>query len=137
MAMHKRRRWLWFLVAGYIAIIIGLSSIPGSSVPQIGVSHFDKVIHCVEYAALGFLFCAATGAKRYAAILVGVLAGCLGFFDEAYQSFTPGRDSSPLDACADVLGGGIGGAVWLLFRARWLTGRNDLHSTDNGSATKL
>ena len=130
-------KWLWAAVILYIGLIITLSSLPGSVVPKLGITYSDKVVHCIEYSALGFLFCAALGAKRYFAILVGVLAGCLGFLDEAYQQFTPGRDSSPLDAIADVVGGGLGGCFWLVCRHFWLKSRTRIHSGVDGVDTNI
>ena len=47
-------------------------------------------------------------------LVVGVLALVYGCTDEYHQSFVEGRDSSVLDLVADLTGGLIGGAVYVV-----------------------
>ncbi|MBR6125289.1 VanZ family protein, partial [Candidatus Saccharibacteria bacterium] len=47
-------------------------------------------------------------------LIVGGLALAYGCTDEYHQSFVEGRDCSALDLVADLTGGLIGGAVYVL-----------------------
>lgn len=81
----------------------------------------DKLLHFLEYAALGF----ATGLNldlfrrsRAAALAFGVIWAGL---DEVHQSFVPGRDCSIGDFLADCAGLAAGFALCILMARR--TGR--------------
>jgi VanZ family protein len=93
----------------YVVVIFVLSSIPPDSMPDIDtVWDFDKAVHFVEYAILGFLlFRALLSSGRVSARWSGVLAICcaiaLGGIDELYQSL-PGRNTSVYDWISDSLG---------------------------------
>lgn len=93
----------------YIVVIFALSSIPPDSMPGIdALLGFDKAVHFVEYAILGFLlFRALLSSGRVSARWSGVLALCcavaLGGIDELYQSL-PGRNTSVYDWISDSLG---------------------------------
>lgn len=93
--------------------IIFLSSRPQPPVPS-SIPHLDKVLHFMEYAALGALLFRAfhlSGARtREAVASVLALAALLGLGDEKLQSHVPGRDSSITDWFADVAGATAG--VW-------------------------
>jgi len=80
----------------------------------------DKVEHGIEYAAGGFLAAGAFGALRDRRPLVAavVFCGLWGASDEWHQSFVPGRDCSAADLAADVVGGTLGGAAFLLLSGR-------------------
>lgn len=93
----------------YLVGIFALSSIPPDSMPDIDTpSDFDKVIHFVEYAILGFLlfralFSSGRASARWSAVLALCCAVALGGIDELYQSL-PGRNTSVYDWISDSLG---------------------------------
>ncbi len=99
--MNSRRLHL-FLFSLFIILI---SSIPGDSVPGKLNFGFDKVIHFIEYSFLGFI-CLRTKLKLFKSTYLFTLIFGLtfGIFDELWQSFIPGRDSSIYDVIADFLG---------------------------------
>jgi VanZ family protein len=74
-----------------------------------------KAAHATEYAVLALLFFGAIdlkGRKRYLCAWAGAaLYACT---DEFHQSFVEGRDCSPLDLVADLLGCLTGGSVYAL-----------------------
>ena len=111
----------WVPVAMYAGLILAVSSIPGESMP-IKVWSWDKLIHACEYFVLGAL---AARALRWrltpwvAFAVAAALAGAFGALDEWYQTTTPGRDGSPYDAIADLVGGTLGAlSVTLWWRRR-------------------
>lgn len=115
-------RSAWLPVACWLLVIFGVSSIPNLKVPDVGLPIADKFSHLGEYAVLGALFARArlsgAGMRRAAwgAALLGLVVGS---FDEIYQYRTPGRESSALDATADILGATLGALLWTWIAARW------------------
>jgi VanZ family protein len=112
----------WLPVTVWLLVIFGVSSIPNLQVPDVGVPIADKFSHLGEYAVLGALFARARmhGARVRRAAWGGALLGLVvGTVDELYQRGTPGRQSSALDAAADVLGATLGAVVWTWSMARW------------------
>jgi len=121
----------WFPVILYSAIIFYVSSLSSVPTPLSGFQ-FDKAIHMVEYAVLGFLLARAfnggrrpltNGAVRWAF----VAALLYGLSDEYHQSFVAGRDASWLDLVADGVGGYAGARIYAIFvqmclEARWEKG---------------
>lgn len=92
----------------YALLIFGLSSFSSISTPELGFSFQDKLYHLVEYALFGFLIYRSLenwkrlSQHRYSfSFLVGALWAAT---DELHQYFVPGRDSSPWDLLADLLG---------------------------------
>jgi VanZ family protein len=112
-----------------MALIWALSSL--STLPSIEEIPFkDKGAHFIEYAALGFLYRYALTRqfaewKALKVVLFTIFCALVwGLLDELHQAFVPGRDSSLLDVCADVLGAIIGAALFPLasaLSARFLT----------------
>ena len=104
----------------YALLIIGLSSIPGQSLPDVRWMSHDKLIHLCEYMIFGFLVSAAMISRipdtvpLYFATLI--LAGIFAALDEVYQYVIPGRLPSFRDWVADVLGLLIGGLLYLLWK---------------------
>lgn len=112
-------RWLPAII--YAAFLLGLGSIPHA--PHVGGgTPADKVLHLVAYAPLGVLVARAAlaGGRLGVVALLSAVAATLavGALDEWHQRYIPGRVCDPLDAAADVLGGFIGGVVWVLWRRR-------------------
>lgn len=82
----------------------------------------DKLLHTGGYALLGFLFCRALNrAPRlrdracWLMVLGTLLTGLYGVSDEWHQSFVPARTADVLDVAADLAGGMIGSALFVLF----------------------
>jgi VanZ family protein len=113
----------WLLVALYIVVIFALSAQPGLKLPGDFIFK-DKVAHALEYFGLSLLaFWAARGswpaipAGRRVWFTLAAIA-VLGVSDELFQRTVPGRDSSPFDWMADLVGASIGQIVWLAFGSR-------------------
>lgn len=98
----------WLPVIAYIGMIFSLSSIHGSSVPDLfpGV---DKLQHLLEYSLFGLLAGRAIRftlgpTKRRLAAAIGTMAlgGVVGALDELYQRRVPGRSSDVMDWITDL-----------------------------------
>jgi len=96
-----------------MALIWALSSIGGRDL-SVHLPVSDKVVHCAEYAVLGFLLAHAALSTwpRHSIVRAAALALLItvawGVLDEVHQAFVPGRDADVFDLVADVLGGLIG-----------------------------
>jgi VanZ family protein len=112
----KTKRFvLWAMAIGWMAVIFGLSSLHGSSVP----SRFSTLAHFGVYAVLGALYVFALRApeRRWpAAILAVILASLYGVTDEFHQSFVPGRVPDPVDWLVDTAGALTGVVIVEAFR---------------------
>ncbi|MFH1360975.1 MAG: VanZ family protein [Candidatus Omnitrophota bacterium] len=108
----------WFPVLLYSGIIFYVSGLPNVKTPA-PWPLFDKFLHILEYAVLGFLFAralfhSAPGAYSQHKIILTTLIFCLfyGVSDEVHQLFVIGRDASLFDVLADGLGGLLGGVLF-------------------------
>ncbi|HKY70291.1 MAG TPA: VanZ family protein [Nitrospira sp.] len=108
---------LWLPVAGYMALIFYLSSLPhpDEQLPKILFEKLgDKLLHIIEYAVLGFLFyrafrrAAGSYAVEYAVVLAIAASSMYGATDEMHQAFVPFRTSTWSDWIADTAGAVIG-----------------------------
>jgi hypothetical protein len=54
----SRRAYLWLPPIAYAALIFWLSSL-SDPLPQVSILVWDKALHAIEYAGLGFLVCRA------------------------------------------------------------------------------
>lgn len=125
--MNRLKRWA--PLALWIAVIFGLSSIPGMPgkgfrLPQ----GSDKVVHFLEYAVLAYLLYRGLGYGRVEpgishGVASLVLAAGIALSDEYYQSFIPGRDASFFDLSADLLGIITGNALYYFVKVT--SGRRD------------
>jgi len=115
----------WAPVVAWGLVIFGLSSIPGTEIPDVGFSWADKVAHVCVYGVLGALFhrgwrrslSRPAGAALVAIAALSALA--YGITDEIHQMFVPNRSSELLDLAADLVGGLLGGGTMsLVFGAR-------------------
>ena len=101
-----------------MALIFLGSSLPSHDLPG-GVGDFDKVLHTLEYGALGALVCFAAGRHRPRALVIGALVASLyGASDELHQLFVAGRSCDALDWIADSVGGTLGAMACFFFRQR-------------------
>ena len=94
--------------AAWMAVIFGLSSLPGSAVP---IGRFGSLGHFVLYAALGGLYLLTLRpvlATPHARVVAVVLASLYGLSDEFHQAFVPGRVPDPADWLVDTAGAVVG-----------------------------
>lgn len=106
-----RRRVYFAMLAGWVAILITLTSIPNPSFPM-SFHLLDKFAHFGFYCVAGFL-CALwrreCGRDRAGAIFFAIVfVAFLGAVDEIHQQWIPGRSMEFLDWIADVSGGTAG-----------------------------
>jgi VanZ family protein len=114
----------WFPLVLYSGIIFYASSMSDVKTPLQKIS-FDKLLHVFIYLPFGFLLARSvyqTGLLVSRNGLLGfVLLGALlyGASDEIHQAFVPGRSMEFLDVMADMMGGLLGGCLYLyLLRIR-------------------
>lgn len=104
----------WAPAAAYMALIFTLSSIRIElpSLPTMPMR--DKLIHLVEYGALGFFLAHATlrtwpdRPRARMVALSAFLGSAFGLSDELHQAFVPGRTAEFLDFVADTIGASCG-----------------------------
>ena len=110
----------------FMALIMGISSVPlGGKIPLVW-DFQDKVAHFGEYMILAFLLARAFSAgdptptsRRLVAALVA--AAAFGLLDEIHQLFVPGRTASALDFAADAVGAMAGTLAWSILLHRKAT----------------
>ena len=103
------------MLAGWVAILITLTSIPDPVFDLSIVPYSDKVAHFGFYCVAGFL-CALwrreSGRDSVGSILFAVFfVALLGAVDEVHQRWIPGRSMEFLDWIADFSGGTAGALV--------------------------
>lgn len=115
----------WAPAVAYMALIWVVSSIAISvPLPQ-SVPLRDKIVHFVEYAALGFLVAFAvrrTWPKERVlrtAVFSFFVAFAWGVLDELHQAFVPGRSGDALDLIADLAGTVAGVSARYVAPERW------------------
>jgi VanZ family protein len=110
-----QRAWLWAPPLAYMTLIYHLSA-ESNPLPLLTEHVWDKVLHFVEYSALGCLLYRAVAGEGLAltpAVLFTLAATSVyGATDEFHQFFTPGRSVDVQDWMADTLGGALGIAVY-------------------------
>ena len=100
-----------FPAVGYAVLIFALSSIPGHSIPNLGIFSFDKLVHTLEFGLFGmllyrsFFFHLRVGLPYLFTIAAGSTYAVL---DEFHQYFVPGRHVEALDVAANGLGAFLG-----------------------------
>jgi VanZ family protein len=108
-----RRAMLWILPAAVMLVIFSLSS-QSRPLPILTEHVWDKLLHFIEYAALGAAWYRALrgeGMSGASALVVAAAAtAAFGVSDEWHQSFVPLRDASIRDWMTDLMGGATGAA---------------------------
>jgi len=91
--------------------IFVLSSIPGSSIPNISIFSQDKLLHAAVFFVLAALIYRSLTAQRrwptvarQAPLWTLAVASFYGISDEIHQLFVTGRSSDYRDVIADVVG---------------------------------
>ena len=113
----------WTPPVAYAAMIFYLSSLshPEEYLPSLFSTLSDKLLHALEYGALGvlsyraFRFAASPWAARHALVLAIAASVLYGLSDELHQAFVPFREADVWDLLADTAGASV--AVW---GWRWL-----------------
>ncbi|MBD3414162.1 MAG: hypothetical protein GF421_07015 [Candidatus Aminicenantes bacterium] len=105
--IKHRKKWLYFLPAFlYYALIFFLSS--RSYQTKVEVPFFDKFLHLLEFAGLGFLlslgFYARDVSLKSRFGLVFSIGLILSGLDELHQFFVPMRYMDGFDLIADMIG---------------------------------
>lgn len=78
----------------------------------------DKLVHCICFAGFAFWLAAGFGThhpKKWRILFPLLFIAVYAVIDEIHQSFTPGRECSPWDWCADMTGAVIGTFVFYYF----------------------
>jgi VanZ family protein len=112
----------------WAAIMLAVSSTPGTHLPKIRLFSWDKLAHFGEYAVLAFLAARYFLAVRtlpiaVAARVAGVSVLLFAVADELHQVLIPNRTCSWQDLVADTMGTAVGLMVFILLRqarrTRW------------------
>ena len=96
-----------FPALGYAALIFGISSVRGYSIPNLPFFSFDKIIHALEFGLFGILLYRSFyfHLKLKRPYVITLLAGGIyALLDEIHQYFVPGRYCSINDLGADLIG---------------------------------
>jgi len=107
----------WGPPAAVAAVIVILSSIPGTAFPQ-HPDRFNSLAHFLEFGVLSYLLSKAITAEKtmenWSLILTStVLCGTFGFLDEAHQFLVPYRMFDTMDLFFDTLGALAGASIFL------------------------
>lgn len=110
----------WLPVLLYLTVMLVVSAQPYLT-PPFEFPYSDKLMHALEYFGLGILV--ARGLRATMRIHLPLVAALLalsfgivvGTGDEYFQSFVPGRVSSPFDLLADTFGSMLAQLVYLAF----------------------
>lgn len=95
---------------GVVIIIFAGSSVPGKNIPEVFTLTPDKLIHCLEYAVLGFFLFRwlsleyTSQALFKISLMTFLLGSMMGAIDENYQRLTPGRSPDFWDWVLDSIG---------------------------------
>ena len=102
------------LPVGWAALILALTSVPGSAVPDVGVDSGDKLAHLLLYGVLGALALRAAWNPTHplrSIMVVALGVALFGAADELHQLIIPGRSADLVDWVADSIGGLTGAAL--------------------------
>ena len=104
---------LWLPPVAIMLVIFSLSS-QSRPLPLLTEHVWDKLLHFIEYAALGAAWYRALRGEGMSAasalVAAAVATAAYGVSDEWHQSFVPLRDASIRDWMTDLLGGAAGAA---------------------------
>jgi VanZ family protein len=131
--MSVKNRFFWF-ASSWTLLIMVLLTIPGRSIPSVGIFEFDKLVHAGLFFVLTILWLEALSGGRVArAISVVALIIAFSFLTEWYQELMPiGRTADVFDAIADSVGALLGIAFWGIKMA--LTTSNTKSNSANRTA---
>jgi len=108
--MKKDLHWNRVYAISIVIIILAGSSVPGKNIPAVFSLTPDKLIHCLEYAVLGFFIFRWLRLEYTLYTLSRIslttffLGSLMGAFDENYQRLIPGRSPDFWDWVLDAIG---------------------------------
>ena len=108
--MNKYLPWARALVILFVIAILGGSSIQGKNIPEAFSLTPDKLIHCLEYAVLGFLLFRWLRLEyplqtiNTISVIAFLSGSMMGVIDENYQRLIPGRFPDFWDWVLDYMG---------------------------------
>lgn len=94
----------------FILVILGGSSVQGKNIPEAFSLTPDKLIHCLEYAMLGFLLFRWLRLEyplqtiNTISVITFLSGSLMGVIDENYQRLIPGRFPDFWDWVLDSMG---------------------------------
>ncbi|MDF1536103.1 MAG: VanZ family protein [bacterium] len=108
----------WGPAACVAAVILILSSIPGTAFPK-HPDRLNSAVHFLEFCLLGFFLTRAISTwrpmGRLSLILTSAaICGTFGFLDEAHQFLIPYRMFDIMDLFYDILGAITGGLIFIV-----------------------
>jgi len=102
---RSRRVLLALPAIGFAALILAVSSRPGTDLPSTGVAQGDKGLHVLEYFVFGVLVLLPVRGfgwrGRLPVLAVGIAFAA---FDETFQTLIPSRSGDAADFAMDVVG---------------------------------
>jgi len=122
-----RRLLPWLVVAAWMLVIFGLSSIPNLEPGGSGKLNFglSKLGHVVVFSVLGLLVGMPLALRRVPHWLWWTFVWCTlyAISDEVHQAFVPGRDPTVRDVGIDAISALVGGKLWPVAARRWIAWR--------------
>lgn len=121
----KEKRYAQLLLVTWVLVILFLTLIPADYLPKTDLGKMDKVIHFLEFFALGFLlmnFCLKSDFKIPIAsmVLVSIVIGSIyGGVGELLQNFVVGRCADIYDFLSDLLGLNLGIFMYMRGVREW------------------
>src|SRR4051812_9232106 len=112
-----------------MVLIFRLSS-ESHPLPHVTAVVWDKLLHSVEYAALGLLLCRALLGEGLsvvrAVVFAVVVTSAYGASDEWHQAFVPERSSDVKDWVTDNIGATLGASMYAAALGRRTSRRREL-----------
>jgi len=116
--LFSSRRNAWAVSLAWMAVIFGLSSLPGSAIPGTGGMYAHFGMYAILGALLYLAFRHETPDTGRALALAVITASAYGVTDELHQAFVPGRVPDVVDWAVDTLGALAGAWLMLLVTRR-------------------
>ncbi|MGB8656811.1 MAG: VanZ family protein [Candidatus Zixiibacteriota bacterium] len=123
--MPVRLAFLKYVALFYAILIFAVSAIPNITLPSLGLTFEDKILHFIEYSIFSFFLFLAffTSRRKFLREKVLLFSSLIGIAyalsDEIHQKFVPGRHCDVFDFLADCLGiMVIQIAVWFYLRRK-------------------
>ncbi len=109
----------WPPVILWMAVIFGLSSMPGNNFPNVLIPGISSIAHAIEYSVLGalllrgFMYSFPENSRILLAFYSVSFAILFGFSDEWHQTFVPGRFCELEDLIVDAISAVLGTLLYI------------------------
>jgi VanZ family protein len=104
----SRKTFLYFSLFYSIVLLIA-STISGNNIPKLDQTLFDKILHAIAYAILGFLLVNSFKKEKISTLLFIIIIGTIyGGLNEIWQLYIANRYASFYDGIANAVGMIIG-----------------------------